>query len=231
MISRFGIGVAATAALVVLLSCVTINVYFPAAAIKDLSRAIEEQVQKEAAQQAAGQDADGTTAQPAQEPPPGGESPDRQAPKGGSGAPVAALPATAGLVDSLLGVTPALAQEAVPPPEISNPAIRKIIESRAARVAQLDGYKFKGLIGENNQALVEARELESVPDLKTRAEIQRLVKAENADREELYKEIAAAKNVDLSQLPKIRETYASTLRENARLGDWIQTPEGEWKRK
>jgi hypothetical protein len=53
--------------------------------------------------------------------------------------------------------------------------------------------------------MVEVRNLEALTDLKARADVQRLVKAENSDRQELYKEIAAAKNVDLAQLPKIRE--------------------------
>ena len=57
------------------------------------------------------------------------------------------------------------------------------------------------------------------------------MKAENADREELYKEVAAAKGVDLSQLPKIRETYAATLRERAKPGEWIQGTDGGWKPK
>ena len=87
------------------------------------------------------------------------------------------------------------------------------------------------MIGESNQGLVEVRSLDSLTELKDRAEVQRLVKAENADREELYREIAAAKKVDLSQLPKIRETYASTLREMARSGEWIQMPDGAWKQK
>ncbi len=193
------------AALAVTLACVTINVYFPEAAIKDLSKQIEDQVQKEAAKQPA----------PEAPAPP---SPDK--PKGGA----------ARLLDLALGVTPALAQEVVAP-EVSSPAIRKIIESRAARVAQIDAFKAQGVIGENNRALLEARSLDKLADLKARAQVQQLVKAENADRDALFKEIAAAKSVDLSQLPKIQETYATTLRDNARPGDWIQLPDGTWKQK
>ena len=37
--------------------------------------------------------------------------------------------------------------------------------------------------------------------------------------------------VDLSQLPKIQETYAGTLRDNARAGEWIQMPDGKWRKK
>lgn len=194
----------AAAAGVALAACITVNVYFPEAAIKDLSKQIEEQVQKEAEKKKQEETA------------PAGETAPSQ---GGSSS----------LLDSILGVSVAYAQ--VADPGVTSPAIRKIIDSRAARVAQLDAFKNQGVIGENNQGLVEARNLESLSDLKARAEVQRLVKAENADREELYKEIAAAEGVDLAQLPRIKETYAETLRANAKAGQWIQTSDGAWKQK
>ena len=101
----------------------------------------------------------------------------------------------------------------------------------AARVAKINRYKSRGIIGESNQALLKLRDLDALTDLKERAAVQRLVKAENADRERLFREIAAAKNVELSQLPQIRETYAKTLRQTARRGDWIQLPNGDWVQK
>jgi uncharacterized protein YdbL (DUF1318 family) len=116
-------------------------------------------------------------------------------------------------------------------PEIENPAIRKIIDSRSARFNELRKYFDQGVLGENNKGLIEVRALDAIADLKARADVQRLVRAENADREELYKEIAAAKNVDLAQLPRIRETYAATLRQNAKSGDWIQQADGTWVKK
>ena len=86
-----------------LAACVTINVYFPEAAIKDLSEKIEEEVEKQAAQDAEepAPDPDAST----------GENP---APEGGE----------LGLLDMVLGVSPAVAQD-VPDAEVSNPAIRR----------------------------------------------------------------------------------------------------------
>lgn len=188
-------------------ACFTINVYFPEAAIQDLSNKIEEQVVKEAAAKAAA----------ASDAPPPSE-------------PVEKPKQSSSVLDLLLGTTVARAEE-VAAPEATSPAIRKIIDSRAGRLAELNAFKAKGVIGENNQGLVEARNLESLGDLKARADVQRLVKAENTDREELYKEVAVAKGVDLSQLPKIRETYAGTLRDRAKPGEWIQGVDGGWKKK
>jgi len=195
-------------ATVAVIACITINVYFPEQAVKDLSQKIEDQVEKQAA---------GGT--PSAEPTP--TATPTPAP---TGDPLAALLS--------FGVSTAWAgQEQVAAPEISNPAIRTIIASRAARLEALNAWKARGVIGESNRALVEIRSLDAVPGLKERADLQRLVRDENADREQLFREIAAAKNVDLSQLPRIRETYASTLREKAHPGDWIQQPDGAWVQK
>lgn len=196
-------------ALLIVAGCVTINLYFPEGEVKDLAQKIESEVQE-----AAKSDAPPADATPAGQPAPTGGPSSRNG--------------SIGLFDSLLGVTPVYAQ-GVPSPEVSNPAIRKIIESRAARLSELNRFKQLGAIGENNQGLVEARDLDALPDLRARAEVQKIVRAENADREELYKEIAAVKSIELSQLGKIKETYAETLRKNAKPGDWIQLPDGSWK--
>lgn len=195
------------------IGCVTINLYFPEGEVQDLAQKIEAEVQQKAAEGATGEE----TPPP---PPEAGAAPADRSQRLG----------TVGPFDALLGVTLARAQS-VPEPEVTNPAIRKIIDSRAARLGELNRYKGLGVIGENNKGLVEARDLESISDLRERAEVQKIIRAENADREQLYKEIAAVKNIDASQMDKIRETYAETLRANARPGDWIQNPDGAWKKK
>lgn len=204
--------VALGAAIALAVGCVTINVYFPEAAIKDLSEKIEDEVEKRAAE--VGGDEQSRLETPAK---PG---------------PILAI--WARLAPSLLRLSAAPAQAQggkVADPGVTNPAIRQIIDSRARRLAELNRLKASGVLGENNRALVEIRNLDAVADLRERAAAQRLVKEENADRETMFKEIAAATNVDLSQLPRIRSTYAETLRQNAERGDWIQMPDGTWKQK
>ncbi len=202
-----------------MLACVTINVYFPEAAVKDLSEKIEDAVEREAAQGNSGTDAGSA----------------------GSSESAASLESTSGWRDALdvvvgttlhlLAPAPVYAQtDEVAAPEISNPAIRKIIQSRAARVRELDAHKASGALGENSRALVEVRSLDAL-GLQERAAVQKLVRAENADRERMFKEIAAATGTDLSQLPQIRSTYATTLRNKAKPGAWIQMPDGSWRRK
>ena len=206
---------------VIVVGCVTINLYFPEQEVKDLADEIEKQVQAKAeAESASG--GDPITSEEPPPPSPADRTPGKDSQSRYRG--------SVGLIDTLLGVTPAHAQ-GVPEPETTNPAIRKIIESRAARLGEINNYKSSGVIGESNKGGLEIRDLDALSDLRARAGVQKLVRAENADREQLYREIAAAKNIDPSQLDRIRETYAETLRENARPGDWIQMPDGSWKQK
>ena len=209
-----GLGCAA-----VLAACITINVYFPEAAVKELAQQIEDEVQRKAA----GEAAQAPEPTPASEP----EATPTPAAEPGPGTSESLL----SFILSFGATTAYAAEDEVAAPEISNPAIRKIIDSRATRLAAINDLKVKGVIGESNQALLVVRNLDAIQGLKERADAQKLVKDENADREQLFKEIAAAKNVDLAQLPQIQTTYAETLREKAHPGDWIQLPDGTWAEK
>ncbi len=113
-------------------------------------------------------------------------------------------------------------------PEITNAAIRAILASRSARLESIHRHLSRGAFGENNKALLQARDLSALP-LQERAAVQKLLREENADRESMFIEIAAATGTDLSQLPRIRERYAAALRADARRGDWIQMPDGSWR--
>ncbi len=206
-------------AVVLAAACVTINVYFPEAQIRDLSKEIEEEVQRRAREAAAAEQ----------------EGEQRQAPRqetddGSDGTVPLAFAHPAGLLDGLFGM-PALAAGSVPEPVVSNPAIRKIIDSRAKRAPRLAGYRKLGVVGEGKDGFLVVRSLDALGDLRKRAEVQKLVREENADRKALYREIAAATGVEPSQVGKIGATYATTLREIARPGEWIQLPDGRWVQK
>ncbi len=230
---RHWILICLVASALVAVACVTINVYFPEAEVKDLAEQIENAVALEASE--------GTVADSEPTPPAESES--------GSTGPNAAhevspphgardvswlresLDMAVGATLYLLSPAPVYAQtNEVAAPEITNPAIRQIIQSRGARAGELNKHKATGALAESNQALVEIRQLDALP-LQQRAAVQKLVKAENADRERMFEEIAAATGTDLSQLPKIRTTYAATLRQKARPGDWIQLPDGSYRQK
>lgn len=206
----------------VLAACVTINVYFPEAAVKDLSEQIEDAVARKAAEQ--GEIPPEEAPEPDEE-----QEQDQESSSSGDGPFLArALDRTLGLLFAL--TAPSVHAQQVAEPEVTNPAIRRIIESRAQRVGELERYKDAGAVGESNEALVAIRDLSNLP-LPDRAKAQKIVREENADRERMFKEIAAATGAELSQLAQIQETYARTLRERASKGHWIQQPNGEWTQK
>lgn len=217
-------------ALLLLAGCVTINVYFPEAEIRELSERIEAEVRGEPAPPPSGAAANGEVEEDVEE----GAGPPRGELTSHSESWAIALSerdqelrlaGLGGLAGVLAMRTPA---QDVPEPAVMSPAIRKLITSRRARYPELERFKGQGVVGENNRALVEARDLQQVTDLRQRAELQRLLREENADREQLFREIAAAEGVDLSQLPRIQQTYAETMRRVARPGQWVQQPDGNW---
>ena len=186
------------------MGCVTINVYFPEAAVRDLSEQIEEQVREKAEE----------LEEPAATEPEGDAQARLEAPQ-------ESRPLRLAILQSA----------GVPGAEVTSPKIERLIASRAQRLGEINRWKSQGVLGESNEALLVVRSLDSVSGLADRAAVQRLVSEENADRRKIFEEIAAIKQVDRSQLPRIQATYAETLRAQARPGDWIQMPDGQWARK
>jgi uncharacterized protein YdbL (DUF1318 family) len=113
---------------------------------------------------------------------------------------------------------------------ISTPAIRALRASLASRFASLKGFYSRGALGENNQGYVELRD-QSGLDLKGKADLRRLVKAENSDRKNLYMEIIRANNLESRFLPEVEKIFANSWRKKALAGTWIQNDDGTWTRK
>ncbi len=114
--------------------------------------------------------------------------------------------------------------------EVSTPAIRAIKESLKSRFPRLEPYFEKGNLGESNAGLVEIRD-ESGLSLKEKGDLRNLVKDENADRGNLYAEVARALNIEASQIPRIQKIFAESWIRNSRPGWWIQQDDGEWVKK
>jgi uncharacterized protein YdbL (DUF1318 family) len=114
--------------------------------------------------------------------------------------------------------------------EVSTPAIRAIKESLKDRFPRLEPYFERGGLGESNAGFVEIRD-ESGLSLKEKGELRNLVKDENADRGNLYAEVARALNIEASQIPRIQKIFASSWIKNSRPGWWIQQEDGEWIKK
>jgi uncharacterized protein YdbL (DUF1318 family) len=200
-----------TLASVLISACVTINVYFPAAAAEKAADQIIDAVTGAA----------GAAARPTPAPatPPTGLSRQERD----------------NLLVVMLGkllyavVPAAQAQDAVNL-DISSPEIRAITASMNTRFSQLRKFFDAGAIGLTQSGLIELRDAASVA-LPDRAVVNRLVTEDNKDREALYTEIAKA-NGHPEWAADIRKTFARRWVERGASPGWYyQNASGAWVKK
>ena len=184
-----------------LAACVTINVYFPAAAAEKAADRIIEDIWG----------------------PETGPQPEPQGNEQGS------IGHAAGevLLAALDFVIPAA--EAQADIDISSPAIRALTASMKGRAGQLEPFFGSGAIGLTADGLVEIRDANAVP-LADRNKLRKLVSDDNADRNSLYREIASA-NGHPEWESDIRGTFAERWIANARPGWYYKSGAGAWTRK
>jgi uncharacterized protein YdbL (DUF1318 family) len=182
-------------------ACVTINVYFPAAAAE---RAAEQFV--------------GDVL---------GKPPEEGSLLNPFNLPAeAVLMAAAGLVDFF--IADANAQQAEI--EINTPQINAIKARMANRQRQqLDPLFDAGAIGFGSDGLVVIRDRAAVP-LSERRSLESVVADENRDRQAVYREIAVA-NGHPEWEKDIQETFAKEWVSNARRGWYYQDASGAWRQK
>ena len=114
--------------------------------------------------------------------------------------------------------------------EVSTPNIRALKNSIKERFESLKPLFEKGIVGETNDGLLSIRASEGL-SLKEKADVNKLVKAENADRESLYSEIAKANDLPPDTVAEIKGLFANSWRKNAKKGWWIQEDNGDWIKK
>ena len=192
--------------LMALTACVTINIYFPAAAAEEAARTIVRDVLK--------------GEQGEEAPVPQGD--DRQS---GLDRANPVLLAVGRLLETLV---PA-AQAAQADININTPTISALRSSMERRQSQLAPYYRSGAIGFDNSGLVDLRDLGAVP-LAERNRLKKLVADENADRAKLYREIARA-NGHPEWESDVRQTFAKVWVQEAPSGYWYQDGSGNWRQR
>ncbi|MBX5460640.1 MAG: YdbL family protein [Steroidobacteraceae bacterium] len=203
---------------VMLAACVTVNVYFPAAA----------------AERAADQLIDRVT-----NPQPQGSTPNGE-PQGSIIAPASSDFAPGGeentrpvllaaLGHVLEALVPAAHAQAAANLDIDTPEIRAITASMRTRYGQLKPYIDSGAVGLTANGLLELRDANAVP-LAERAKVKSLVAEENRDRQTLYAEIAKA-NGHPEWKADIQSTFGRRWIERAAAGTYYQDAGGNWKQK
>lgn len=145
-----------------LTACVTINIYFPAAAAEQAADEIIDKVYK------------------------GESSPEESQP---TEEPTATTTWSQSFNLALMALVPSVQAEANL--DISTPKIQSLSDKMAERHKKLLPFYNQGAVGLTNDGLIRLRKPNSVP-LKQRQQVKQWVETENQDRLALYREIAQA---------------------------------------
>ena len=113
---------------------------------------------------------------------------------------------------------------------LTTPVIRKLIDSMKSRNAKIMQFKDKGAIGETNDGMLSIREMDGLGGEEIRT-VNRLLRAENNDREALYKELTAANKIDPADIDKVKSIFAKTHKLKAKPGHWYHDEKGNWTQK
>jgi uncharacterized protein YdbL (DUF1318 family) len=184
-----------------LTACVTINIYFPAAAAEKAADEIIKDIQ--------------------------GVTPQKTEPKPKASLPDWQITAFQWLDNAINVVVPPV-QAAEADLNIDSSAIRQLRTRMESRFSSLQPLYAAGYIGIQGDGLLAVRNAASVP-LKERNQVNKLVAAENADRQSLYQAIANA-NGHPEWAAQIKSTFAARWISNSQSGWWYQSS-GSWKQK
>jgi uncharacterized protein YdbL (DUF1318 family) len=200
-----------TLASIAISACVTINVYFPAAAAEKAADQIIDAVT-------------GAVGSGAARPAPAPATPPTGQYRNDDNLLVVALGKL------LYAIVPAAQAQDGANLDISSPEIRAITASMNARFGQLRKFFDSGAIGLTQSGLIEVRDIASVA-LPDRAVVTRLVTEDNKDRETLYTEIAKA-NGHPEWAADVRKTFARRWVERGASPGWYyQNASGAWVKK
>jgi uncharacterized protein YdbL (DUF1318 family) len=201
---------------VLLAACVTVNVYFPAAAAEKAADQIIDTVTGTSdSTQGSNQTKkpQSSTLQPS-------------APSLTDGASNILLAALGNALEMLV---PAANAQGAANLDVNTPEIRAVTGSLQARFGQLKPYLDSGAVGFTSDGHVDVRDANAVP-LAERAKVKGLVADWNRDADALYAEIAKA-NGHPEWKSDIQTTFARRWIDRAAAGTYYQDAGGGWKQK
>lgn len=187
-------------------ACVTINIYFPAAAAEKVADEIIKDIQD-----------NDKIPQPLESP---ATEPKSEA--------LELKLSLYRLIDKAIAMLIASAEAAEADLSIDSPEIRQLTAAMEKRFSSLQSFYASGAIGIKADGFLTVRHMASVA-LKDRNQVNKLVAAENADRQALYQAIANA-NGHPEWVTEIKSTFAARWISNAQTGWWYQSA-GAWKQK
>lgn len=189
---------------ILLTACVTINIYFPAAAAEQVADEIIKGIQSEeseAIEQEEGavplSKVDGFQLSFYQ------------------------------VIDNVLNVVISSAHAEAADLSVNTAGIRKLRAAMQTRYASLKPFYQQGNVGIKSDGFLVSK---GSIALKNRNKVKKLIAAENRDRQNLYQEIANA-NGHPEWFAQIKATFAARWVSNAKAGWLYQTSKGSWTKK
>ena len=186
-----------------LTACVTINIYFPAAAAEKVADEIIKEIQSDSSEI---------------------EQKDQVEPESKNGGIQLVV---YNLIDYVLNIVIPTVQAAEADLSVDTAEIRQLRSAMHSRFASLKPFYAQGMIGIKSDGFIVTRG--SIP-LKVRNKVKKLIAAENADRARLYQSIANA-NGHPDWIAQIKATFATRWVSNAQSGWNYQASDGSWKKK
>jgi uncharacterized protein YdbL (DUF1318 family) len=113
---------------------------------------------------------------------------------------------------------------------VSNAAIRGLKQTIAENHKKLLPFYRQGAVGIGKDGYLEIRNTQDL-NLGQVAALRKTVAEDNKARGQLYREVAAALQLDSSNLSRVEEIFARQWRDKASAGWWIQKDDGSWSRK
>ncbi|WP_297469485.1 DUF1318 domain-containing protein [Acidithiobacillus sp.] len=216
--------VLAVGLLMALSACVTVNIYFPAAAAQKLADQVVGEVYKAAAKGALLAPVAPAVSVPA---PPA--APTRSAAPASNALSMASPYHAASYLLAMGFSAISGTAEAAANLDASSPGVQSARAQLEAIAAQMRPYFVSGAVGFTANGLVAIHDAAAVP-LQQRAALNGLVNSNNSALSNLYQQIADA-NGHPEWAGQIQQTFAQAWINKAPAGYWYQSPSGQWQKK
>ncbi len=107
------------------------------------------------------------------------------------------------------------------------------VQNREFNKDDVEEFKREGVLGENNQGMLELRPHERLQkDAAYKKLVEQIMVEENRDRQIILKRIVAVNPAVQSADPaEVEAAFAQLQHDGAKPGEWVQLPSGEWTRK
>ena len=210
--------------LMALSACVTVNIYFPAAAAQKLADQVVGEVYKAAAKGALL-----APVAPAVSVPVPPAAPTRSVAPASNALSMASPYHAASYLLAMGFSAFSGTAEAAANLDASSPGVQSARAQLEAIAAQMRPYFVSGAVGFTANGLVAIHDAAAVP-LQQRAALNGLVNSNNSALSNLYQQIADA-NGHPEWEGQIQQTFAQAWINKAPAGYWYQSPSGQWQKK